>query len=317
MEDTTLRIILDKQLYENDEFITGKISYKSRIPRLIKKISLNLTKSRKIEFCRFKTPEHDGINSSKTSIEYSYNFDIYSPTETYELSSGAHIFPFKFSLKSSDSSTTEIKGVYFDYLVNIINSYTLTSNLFVEGDPEPQLTSKKDIQIVEMIDKAYQFQAKIELSTIMCLLYKSYTLKFFLDKPLYLSGDKLNLTIQMNRVLVKLIKNIECNLYEVLNIQSQDLDIIRTKYLVGASATLEKRNYNLSFRIPSTTPSSVNEDTFGLKILLFININFKYSGPVKIKKYLQIAKRNNELPDLENLNVLDGDVFDERVFVLT
>lgn len=315
MHDTKLIILLDKELYESDEFITGKVSLKSRVPLKTNKIRLNFTKSRVMEICKIESPGAKGIKYSSNKKEYSYDFDLYKDSD--ELSSGAHVFPFKFSLKSMDSSTTEIKGIYFDYLVNIVNNYILTCSLFLVGNPEPLYETTKEVQVVEIIDRTEYFQTKLEISTVMCLFYKTYTLKFQLNKPIYFSGDQMKLDISMNRSISKIIKSIECNLYEVMTIQSPELDIIRTRYVVGGNAILEKRSSSLSLRIPSTTPTCVNEDTFGLKILMFINITFLNNGPIRIRKYLQVIKRRNELPDLEVLDVLEGEKFEEKIFVLT
>jgi len=318
MNNTKLRIIADKDIFESDEFITGKLSLKSRIPLPVKKIKLNFTKSRVMEVCKIETSGKKGIKYSNNKKEYSYDFDIYTSRNEFDnLSSGAHLFPFKFFLKSTDSSTTDIKGIYFDYLVNINNSYTLTASLYLNGASEAIYETTKDVQVVEVFDRTEHFQTKLEVSTMLCLLYKTYTLKFFLNKPLYYSGDRLKLDVQMNRSLLKLIDNIECNLYEVINVHSPEIDIIRTRYVVGGNAILEKKRYALSLNIPSTTPTCVNEDMFGLKILMFINITFKKSGPIRIRKYLQVVKRKNELPDIENLDVLDGEVFNEKIFLLT
>lgn len=97
MNNTKLRIIADKDIFESDEFITGKLSLKSRIPLPVKKIKLNFTKSRVMEVCKIETSGKKGIKYSNNKKEYSYDFDIYTSRNEFDnLSSGAHLFPFKF-----------------------------------------------------------------------------------------------------------------------------------------------------------------------------------------------------------------------------
>ncbi|KAK6090386.1 hypothetical protein P3W45_000483 [Vairimorpha bombi] len=318
MKDTSLKIVLDKDIYESDDFITGHVSMKSRVPLFIKKICLNFTKNRKMDVCKIESPGGPkGVRLSKKNVEYSYDFELYNSNGTSEeISSGSHFFPFKFCLKNIDSSTCEIKGIYFDYLVNIINSYCLTSSVFLIGAYEPILLTNKEVQIAETQNKTDYFQTKIEMSTIMCLLYRTYTIRFHLNKKVFFSGDQLCLDIHLEKSLSKQIKNVECNLYEVLTVQTPELNFIRTKYVVGGNAVLDKKNYSMNLRIPSNTPTCANEDSFSLKILMFINMSFANSSPIRIKKYLHVVKRKNSLPDLEYIDVLEGERFEEKFFIL-
>lgn len=315
MQDTSIKIILDKELFESNENILGHVLVKTRIPLHINKIILNFSKLRKMDICKLESPEGPRLNKVENeTVEYSHDFLLYKNES--ELSCGAHKFPFKFTLKTMDSSSSEIKGIYFDFLVNVSNSYVLTSSIFLDGIYEPIYLTSKKVMIVEKIDMVSTFQTKFELSTIMCLFYKTYTVKFSLNKFLYFSGDQLILTVTFNKYISKLVKNIECNLYEVLTIQSSDSNFIRTRYIVGGNAQASKKDFLVNFRIPSTTPTSVNEDTFSLKILMFVNITFYNITPIRIKKYIQVVKKQIELPMEDKVEVLNGDTYEEKLLFL-
>ncbi|EQB60610.1 hypothetical protein NAPIS_ORF01831 [Vairimorpha apis BRL 01] len=224
-----------------------------------------------MDICKLESPEGPKLKKvSNDTLEYSYDFILYETLDC-ELSCGAHKFPFKFNLKTMDSSTSEIKGIYFDFLVNVCNSYLLTSSIFLDGIFEPLYMCKKKVMVVDKIDILSTFQTKFELSTIMCLFYKTYTVKFSLNKFLYYSGDQLVLTVAFNKYIAKLVKNIECNLYE---------------------------------------------DTFSLKILMFVNITFYNITPIRIKKYLQVVKKQIELPIEDSFEVLNGDTYEEKLLFL-
>ena len=316
MQETSIKINLDKELFESNEIISGHVLVKTRVPLYIKKITLNFSKFRKMDICKLESPEGPKLKKvSNDTLEYSYDFILYETLDC-ELSCGAHKFPFKFNLKTMDSSTSEIKGIYFDFLVNVCNSYLLTSSIFLDGIFEPLYMCKKKVMVVDKIDILSTFQTKFELSTIMCLFYKTYTVKFSLNKFLYYSGDQLVLTVAFNKYIAKLVKNIECNLYEVLTIHSSDINFIRTRYIIGGNAQSSKNDFLINFRIPSTTPTCVNEDIFSLKILMFVNITFYNITPIRIKKYLQVVKKQIELPIEDSFEVLNGDTYEEKLLFL-
>ncbi|KAF9764786.1 hypothetical protein NGRA_0282 [Nosema granulosis] len=316
-DDTVLKISLDKSLYGPGEFVTGTVSLKTRTPISMNKLILTLTKQRMIDVCKME-PDAAG-NKQKyrdDSTIYKHEFVLYKTADsTNEISSGCHTFPFKFSLKSSDNSSTDIKGIYFDYLVNIQNSYKLSCDLYLFGAYEPMYEASKPIQVSDNLEKEKEFKVDVEMSSIMCLYYKSYSLFFKLNKELFFSGDQLVLEIGFQN-MGKHIKNIDCNIYEILSVSTPEINFIRTRYIVGGDAHRTNNGYCVELRIPSSTPTSVSETEFNLKTVMFITITMHKSSPIRVKKYLQVVKKNLEIPHFDHLNVLDGEVFEEKVFIL-
>lgn len=317
MEDTVIKINLDEDLYEPGDFVTGRVYLKTRTPIAMKKLILTLSKQRVIDVCKIDPDKNGNREKYKdNSTMYRHEFALYSTSDTTnELSSGCHTFPFKFSLRSSDNSSTDIKGIYFDYLVNIQNNYKLSCSLFLFGAYEPMYEVTKDIQVTDRLEKETDFKVDIEMSSIFCMYYKSYPVFFKLNKNLFFAGDQLVLDIGFQNMR-KHIKNIDCNIYEILSVSTTNMNFIRTRYIVGGDAHPTDKGYAIELRIPSSTPTSVSETEFNLKTVMFVTITMHKSSPIRVKKYLQIVKKNLEIPPLDHLNVLDGEVFEEKVFIL-
>jgi hypothetical protein len=318
MEDTHLQIELDKKLYEPGEFVTGAVRLKTRIPLNLTKLILVLSKERIIDVCNLRVDTvKSGERCRDESNIYEHKFNLFENLDVgQDLSCGSHVFPFRFSLRASDNSSTDIRGIYFDYLVNIKNSYKLTCNMFLSGTHEPLFDVNKEIQVIDRIEKDTEFKINVELSSILCLFYKSYTIYFKLNRSLFFAGDQLILDIDFQR-MKKHVKEIECNVYEILSVSSRNINFIRTRYIIGGVAQQKGKEYTVELRIPSTSASSVSENEFNLKTVMFLTIYMHKSSPIKIKKYIQVVKKPFEIPQIDYLDVLDGEIFEEKIFIVS
>jgi hypothetical protein len=322
MTETKIRIELDKEFYESGSEVAGIIDMKTRDALCISRINLTFTK--KLNLKLRKIEEMGVVDESSEIIKlnqdlFDYKFEVYHNSDPLEeISSGHHKFPFKFTLKREDNGSTEIKGLYFDFLCDVRSRYNLAAEVFMFGAHNAMYVVDKEVHVIDPLTEPTQFSTRVQISSPICFFSRKYDILFDLDRALYLAGECLELraTVSSKKPI---IKQIECFLYEVLSVTVGGKSIVRSKYIVGGDATPEEdgRTFRTSLRIPSTTPSTVTDPRFSLKAVLFVNINFFKGSPVRAKKYVRIAKRSISYPEIDTLSVLEGEVYPEKVFVLS
>lgn len=319
--DTRVRIELDRERYECGSEVVGAIDIRTREPLCIGRIVLAVSKTmrlkiQKTEECREPGDGFEDIE--KTEEGYRCEFEIYSnesPLE--EISSGHHVFPFKFALRSSDGASSEVKGLYFDILCDIRSMYSLSAEIYMVGVHRPVYVVNREIQVVDSATEPRTFHTTVRVSSPICFFSKSHDVSFELDRPVYYSGESLVLRASVPQKSA--IRHIECFVYEILNVSVDSREMVRTKYIVGGEARREADGtFKTVLRIPSTTPSTVTGADFSLRVVLFVNIGFRKGQPVRVKKYIHIVRRSMALcPEIESINILEGEVYPEKIFLLS
>lgn len=319
--DSRVQIELDRETHKCGSEVVGVIDLRIREPLCISKIGLSFSKITKLRLQKTqdaKESQGDVDDIEKDQEGYKYEFEVYRNADPLEeISSGHHRFPFKVRLRNGDGASSEIKGVYFDFLCDIKNRYELCAEVHTFGAQEPMCVVKREVLIVDQMSDPRMFHATVKILSPICFFSKKYDINFELDKSLYYSGECLLL-----RALVlsekQVIKQVECFVYEILSVSVDGQEVVRTKYVVGGKAKWDGEKFETSLRIPSTTPSTVTEDFFSLKAVLFVNVSFHRGSPVKIKRYLSIVKRSLIMcPELDCVNILEGEVYPEKIFTLS
>lgn len=319
--DARVRIDLDKEMYECGSEVRGVVDIKMRSPLCIGRINLVLSKTTVV---RIQGVGEEGGQAGFGVVEkacagYRHEFEVYSNDDPLgEMSSGHHRFPFRFCLRRGDEGSLDIKGVYFDILCHIRNTYDLYAEVYVLGVHNPVYTSRKEVVVADAPTEPRQFHTTIDVVSPMCFLSKRYDINFELDKQLYHSGDRLVVCASTSGRKPR-IKRMECFAYEILNACVDGREVVRTKYVGGGEAEhLDGgRVLRASVRIPSTTPSTVTGSDFGMRVVLFMSLELYRGTPVRVKKYLHVLRRAMSCPELDAIDVLEGEVYPERVFVVS
>ncbi|KAM0672755.1 hypothetical protein CWI42_052010 [Ordospora colligata] len=320
--ETSVRIELNKELYVCGDEVRGAIEIKTRNPLCISKINLKLLRKMEMNIQRTEEGKHeeDTFEAINRSInKYCYQFQVYANDDPLEeISSGHHRFPFKFGLRRDDGGSSEVKGVYFDLLCSIKGSYELHADIHMLGIHNPVYSAHKEMQVIENCTEPKAFHATVEIQSPICLFTRKYDVSFELNKQFYFSGDALAIRACIPSKTPK-IKCMECFLYEILSISANGQEEIRTKYIAGGEGVNEEegRASTLCLRIPSTTSSTFTDNDAGMRIVLFISLGLSKGAPIKIKKYLQIVKKRIAYPEIDSINVLEGEIYPEKVFVLS
>ncbi|AFN83079.1 hypothetical protein EROM_051490 [Encephalitozoon romaleae SJ-2008] len=316
--DTRIKIDLDKEIYESGSEIKGAIDIKMRCPLCITKINLILSKAMKMKIQEIDRKEGSGEKFEKIYDGYRYEFEVYSNDDPLgEISSGHHKFPFRFLLRKEDEGSSEIKGVYFDVLCHIKSIYDLYAEIYVLGIHNPVYTVRKEIQVVDSITEPRDFHTTIDVISPICLLRKRYNIHFEVNKQFYYSGDYLTIEATIPSKNPK-IKSMECFAYEILNVSVEGREILRTKYIGGGQAEHHAggRVLRATLKIPSTTPSTVTGSEFSIRVVLFVNLELYRGTPVRVKKYIPVIKKNIVYPEIDCMDVLEGEVYPERILAL-
>lgn len=320
--DTRIRIELDKELYECGAEVIGAIDVRTRTPLCVSKINLRFSKTVRMKLQKTedaKGPDDDFDSIEKKQDGYTYEFEMYSNEDPLEeISSGHHTFPFKFRLRDGDGGSSEIKGLYFDFLCDIRAMYELCTEIYMFGAHNPMYMVKKEVHVIDPVTEPRTFHTAVKVSSPICFFSRKYDIAFELDKLLYYSGDCL--TLRTAVVSGKpIVKQVECFIYEILNVSVNEKQLVRTKYIVGGEGEHEDRGvFRTSLRIPSATPSTVTENDFSMRAMLFVNIGFHKGPPIRIKKHLHIVKKVVELcPEIDSINILEGEVYPEKMFLLS
>ncbi|KAG5859763.1 hypothetical protein KMI_05g09480 [Encephalitozoon hellem] len=316
--DTKVEIDLDKEIYEGGSEVRGAIDIKMRFPLCITKINLILSKEVSLKVQEIARKEEHGEEFGKTRDGYRYEFEVYSNEDPLgEISSGHHRFPFRFLLRKNDEGSSEVKGVYFDVLCHIKSTYGLHAEVYVLGIHNPAYTARKEIQVVDPITESRNFHTIIEVVSPICFLSKRYNINFEVNKQFYYSGDYLNIEAAISSRSPR-IKSMECFIYEILSVSTESKNILRTKYIGGGQGEhrSDGRVLRATLRIPSTTPSTVSGSDFSIKVVLFINLELYRGTPVRVKKYIPVIKKNMVYPEIDCMDVLEGEVYPEKTLAL-
>ncbi|KAH9411342.1 hypothetical protein HK407_05g10080 [Ordospora pajunii] len=320
--ETSVRIELNKEIYVCGDEVRGTIEIKTRNPLSISKINLKLLRKMEMSIQRTEEGKHEGdvFEAVDRNIsKYCYEFEVYTNEDPLEeISSGHHRFPFKFELRRDDGGSSDVKGVYFDLLCNIKGSYCFHADIYMFGIHNPVYSVDREMQVIESNAEPKAFHATVEIQSPICFFGRKYNVSFELNKLFYFSGDALAIRACIPSRTPK-IKCMECFLYEILSISANGQEEIRTKYIAGGEGVNEGegRASTLCLRIPSTTPSTFTDNEVGMRIVLFINLGLSKGAPIKIKKYLQVVKKQIAYAEIDSINVLEGEIYPEKVFMLS
>ncbi|KMV66199.1 hypothetical protein M970_051430 [Encephalitozoon cuniculi EcunIII-L] len=317
--DTRIRVDLDKEMYEGGSEIRGAIDMKMRSPLCIGRINLILSKVVKLRVQKVRRTESDNNDEiEETCSGYRHKFEVYSNDDPMgEISSGHHRFPFRFMLRKEDEGSSEIKGVYFDVLCNVKSTYDLYVEVYILGIHNPVYTARKEIQVIDPITELQRFHTAIDVLSPICFLSKRYNIYFETNKQLYYSGDYLVVEASIPSRKPR-IKSMECFMYEILNISVEGREILRTKYVAGGEAEHRDggRVLRASLKIPSATASTVSGNDFSMKVVLFMNLKLYRGTPVRVKKYIHVIRKNMVYPEIDCMDVLEGEIYPEKILVL-
>ncbi|KAL7349676.1 putative thioredoxin-interacting protein [Encephalitozoon intestinalis] len=317
--DTKIKIDLDKEMYPGGSEVRGAVDIKMRSPLRISKINLVFSKTTRLKIQEIERKENTENNEVEKIYDgYRHEFEIYSSDDPLEeVSSGHHRFPFRFMLRREDEGSLEIKGVYFDILCNIRSIYDLYAEIYILGVHNPAYTVRREIQIVDPIMEPRNFNTAIDVLSPICFLSRRYNIRLEVDKEFYYSGDCLVTEASIPSKKPK-IKRMECFIYEILSVSVEGKEILRTKYIGGGEAEHYDggRVLRASLKIPSTTPSTVMGSNFSIRVVLFINLELYRGTPVRIKKYIHVIKKNIIHPEIDCMDVLEGEIYPERILVL-
>lgn len=325
MQDTVeLFITPDKQEYNSNEFIVGEVNLKTREPLNVEKITLKVRKFYKglieVEGADVSRNDIKKMALKEERVVYEYDFNLFDDEGDFtKVSSGHHTFPFKFKLKSSDSSSVNFQQYFSNLLCEIKNTYTLESSLKLFGIYKHLLNTKKELVVIDNQNDTHETSMKIKLSSCFCIFRESFVITSSFEKKVHYSGDVAALHLQVSNINSNVrIKAVEAYLYQVISLYVEDKFITRVKHL--------SKNKNVVYlqdglciskiEIPHSAPSSTSEKLFDIRYILYMFITFNRSSPIRIKKALGVVKRIHDIVDGEELSVLNGHEFPVKYLTL-
>lgn len=299
-----LSINFSRKHYFPSDIVDGNVMLSLKKPLEIEDLKLTIFKFRKI-LVKDAAKEKAIADDSSRLYEFKHSF-----LKRTEVSSGVHVFPFKFIIRPNDGASTSVRGNFSDIFCHIENCYELcVESLTSDGET---MKFNRPLIIYDRPEDMRNLDIKIRINSFLCIFNTTHHLRISTDKPYYNAGDSVIVSCQLTSYSSKsIISKITSGLYEQLFLSIGNNPITKSRLLMSIEGSYVKRNsFNLCFRLPDTVSASVAEDRFTMKIALLLGIDLMKGHPIKVKKYIYIGRPDISIPEIEDRSFLIAKTYD-------
>jgi len=304
-----IEVRLSKRYYFPTNTVEGQIRLKLPTETMIRCLKLRFYKKQKLLLKRIDgtAPEilvdEEGVLRETTELF----------CENCQLEAGEHVFPFRFKLKYEENGTGKVKGYFYDSVCHIESACVLEGTCTTFNG---EYRAEKMVSIFDRNEEKCQTDIKIKTSTFACIFDKTMLYRILLDREWYFKGDCITVEcMPVSRTSRPIVAGVSGKLYQLVMLRHPGCGEIKPK-LMGTSAgfPVNRNRFKLQFRVPVNAGPSITEDSFAVRMLLFVELRLYNGTVVKVKKYLNVGEPAFELPEIEKTYFARGKVFAERSF---
>lgn len=303
-----LELLLDKRYYFPSDIVTGRLVVRTRKPLHIDHITISISKHQNISVFN---EESECIYRTRAESPDSriHPFQILEDTV---ISSGEHVFPFKFVISSKECSTARLRGSFGNIRCTLENKNSLEAVCLVEGQ---ETLAKIPLTIFNRAEQSEMLDSKIKLSGPLCFFSKKYWYRVLTDKDIYVAGESVKVRcFPLSLVKRTLFLEARISLYEVLIIRQRGQSIVRSRPLAEVKALRVAKNmFEVRIRIPTNSCSTLTGENVLVRIALFVTLKKRFGAPVRIKKYVDVGRLPLKIPDVVELSEFEARVYSDRI----
>lgn len=287
---------LDKTHFKPGSLVTGSVFVQLKEKTQANNLTLQLKKVQTVRIFDKESPSND---TDSSRVVYKKEAILH---ENLELSSGEHIFPFKFLLKRGDFASTKTKGYFGSMYVEIENIYTVTGICNMEQ-------SKPHTLMIYQTNKVDNPTSIVLVRSNMLCNIKRHSFDLEINKVSFLPGDILQVEIKADSKKLKKIGIIKFKLFENFIYCNK---LMRSRLLTETTSTMSGDVIKSVMRLPVTTAATCTESEFEIQIILEAEITY-HKQKLKAKKYLSVRGLGSLLPEIEEHYALQAINHQEKV----
>lgn len=304
-----IELHLDKKYYFATNLVEGEIKLKVEKPVMVKSLELKFYKKQSFLLKKIDGSTPEVLIDEENVVRE--NTVLFCKDSEFDI--GAYVFPFKFKLKHEENGTGKIKGYFYDSVCNIENVCMLVGKCTTSED---EYSVERTLSIFDKSEEKRQTDIKIKMNTFICMFERTMLYRILLDRVWYFKGDSITVEcFPVTQALTPVVAAVSGKLYQVVMLDQTRANMIKPKLMSTSTGFPVSRNrFKLQFRIPVNAGPTITEESFSVRMLLFIELKLYNASVLKIRKYLNVGEPSFDLPEIERKHFLHGKVFPEKDF---
>lgn len=310
-EFTTIEIQLNKQFYFPKQEVTGNIVIRTKRPVQIDSLILEIRKEQLFKISYSSQEDLRSVEPNPNSC-CKHSFDI---IREQAISSGEHLFPFRFILHPREESTTRLRGVFGQFYCILETKKIITAECRTE---KGTLKRETMLTVFNKSDESQTSDIRIRLASPICFLSKSYWYRISTNKSVYMAGEFIHVScFPVSLANSTIFTRARVTLVEQITAELNGRKILRSRPIAEVKALETKSNhFEARIRIPVGASATLTEGNIRIRMVLDVILSNKRGTSTKIKKYVDVGRLPIRIPEVMEASDFEAKTYPENILTL-